>query len=35
MSASKVDSVVITVTATNGPETAPISISEIEFFKKA
>jgi hypothetical protein len=35
MSASKVDTLVITVTATNGPETAPISISEIEFFKKA
>jgi hypothetical protein len=34
LSASKVDSVVISVTATNGPETAPISISEIEFFKK-
>jgi hypothetical protein len=35
MSASKVDSVIITITATNGPEAAPISISEIEFFKKA
>jgi hypothetical protein len=35
MSASKADSVVITITATNGPEAAPISISEIEFFKKA
>ena len=34
LSASNTDSVVITVTATNGPETAPIAISEIEFFKK-
>ena len=34
LSASNTDSVVITVTSTNGPESAPISISEIEFFKK-
>jgi hypothetical protein len=34
LSASNVDSVVITVTGTNGPESAPVSISEIEFFKK-
>jgi hypothetical protein len=34
LSASNVDSVVITITATNGPEAAPIAISEIEFFKK-
>ncbi|MHB8891196.1 MAG: zinc ribbon domain-containing protein [Candidatus Limnocylindrales bacterium] len=34
LSASNVDSVVITITATNGPESAPVSISEIEFFKK-
>ena len=35
LSGSKVDSLVITITATNGPETAPISISEVELFKKA
>ena len=34
LSASNADSVVITITATNGPESAPVSISEIEFFKK-
>jgi len=34
LSASKADSVVITITATNGPESAPVAISEIEFFKK-
>ena len=35
LSASNADSVVITATATNGLEAAPISISEIEFFKKS
>ena len=34
LSASDADSVVITITATNGPDAAPIAISEIEFFKK-
>ena len=33
-SASKVDKVTIRVLATNGPETAPISITEMEFFRK-
>jgi hypothetical protein len=34
LGASGVDSVVIEVTSTNGPGGAPVSISEIEFFKK-
>jgi hypothetical protein len=34
LSADKVGSVIIRVVAMKGPETAPLSISEIEFFKK-
>ncbi|MEI7742212.1 MAG: hypothetical protein WCK58_00525, partial [Chloroflexota bacterium] len=34
VTAGKIDSLTIRILATNGPESAPISISEIEFFKK-
>jgi len=34
LSASKVDSVTITIVETNGPAGAPVSLSELEFFRK-